>query len=139
MFDASVVPGLKAVLATVLVVLAVYQILLMLVGYGRVRLRVLSPRAASRSHRAIGDTVAAVALTVAAVCIASFGLFATYQTRVLVHSLAGWGLLLLLLAKVAVVRWGGPRLGRLLPLLGTALLALLIVLWATSARLVLGG
>jgi len=44
----------------------------------------------------------------------------------------------LLAVKVVVVRWGGARLGRLLPLIGSGLLALLVV-WATSALIVLGG
>jgi hypothetical protein len=138
-FDAAVLPGLKAVLATALLVLAVYQLLLMLVGYGKIRIRVLSDRAASHAHRAIGDTVLAVALVVAGLCVSSFGLFQSYETRVAVHSVAGWGLVALLVAKVVVVRSGGARLGRLLPVIGTGLLGLLIVLWATSALIVLGG
>jgi len=141
-FDATVLLGLKAVLTTVLVVLAVYQVLLMLVGYGTVRFPFLSGRAASRTHRAVGDTVVAVAFVVAALCVGSYEVgdgVEDHGSRVLVHAVAGWTLVAAIVVKVSVVRWGGRRFGRFLPVLGSCVFALFVVVWATSAAFVLGG
>jgi hypothetical protein len=50
----------KTVLASIVAALAVYQVALMAVGYGKLRLPFLSARAASFSHRAAGDTIALI-------------------------------------------------------------------------------
>jgi hypothetical protein len=143
-FDDSpvVLPAVKAILATVLLALAVYQVLLMLVGYGKVSLPVLSGRAASRTHRAVGDTVVAVAFVVAALCVGFYEVgdgVEDHGSRVLVHTVAAWALVAAIVVKVSVVRWGGRRFGRFLPLLGSCVFALFVVVWATSAAFVLGG
>ena len=49
-----------------------------------------------------------------------------------IHVITGSALVLVLALKVVVVRWW-HGLGRLLPLLGTAVLILLGVTWLTSA------
>ena len=105
MFDDSsvVLPAVKAILATVLLALAVYQVLLMLVGYGKVSLPFLSGRAASRTHRAVGDTVVAVAFVVAALCAGFYEVgdgVEDHGSRVLVHAVAGWTLVAAIVVKV---------------------------------------
>jgi hypothetical protein len=67
------VSEVKIVLATVAALLAVYQAALMAVGYGKLRLPFLAPLPASRAHRAIGDSVVVVTLTVALMCAVYFG------------------------------------------------------------------
>ena len=49
------VAQVKTVLATIVIALALYQLALMAVGYGKLRLPFLKPRAVSFSHRAVGD------------------------------------------------------------------------------------
>ena len=65
------VTQVKVVLASVVVALAVYQVLLMAVGYGKLRLPFLRPRAASVAHRAAGDTIVFVTVCVAVMCTPS--------------------------------------------------------------------
>src|SRR5215207_6802528 len=66
--------AVKVVLASVVLALAVYQLVLIAVGYGRVRPPFLRARPATRAHRAVGDTLALLILIVAiAVVTASLG------------------------------------------------------------------
>jgi Family of unknown function (DUF6529) len=58
------VSEVKAVLASVVSALAIYQVFLMAVGYGKLKLPFLGSRPASRTHRAVGDTVVVVTLVV---------------------------------------------------------------------------
>jgi Family of unknown function (DUF6529) len=118
----------KVVLATVVVALAVYQLLLIAVGYGRLRPPFLGARPASRAHRAIGDALLVLIVVVAIMCLAVYG----WDDDGGVHAVAGAVLLGVLAVKVLVVRAGG-RLGRLLPLLGAAVFTLLAVTWLASA------
>jgi hypothetical protein len=123
----------KVVLASVVVALAVYQVLLISIGYGRLRPPFLLPRPASRAHRAIGDMLAALIVVVALMCLAVYG----WDDDGGAHAVLGAVLLGVLALKVAVVRRGG-RLGRLIPLLGTAVFALLALTWIASAGDFLG-
>lgn len=118
----------KVVLATVVIALAVYQLVLIAVGYGRLRPRFLQARPASRAHRAIGDALVVLIAVVAVMCLAVYG----WEDDGGVHAVAGAVLLGVLAMKVLAVRAGG-RLGRLLPLLGAAVFALLAVTWLASA------
>lgn len=121
------VTEVKVILASVALSLGVYQLVLIAVGYGKVRPRFLSSRAASFAHRASGDVIAVLLVIVAVMCISYFGL----EENAL-HAVAGSGLLVVLALKVAVLRrW--HALGRYLPMLGTCLFVLLAVTWATSA------
>jgi ABC-type uncharacterized transport system permease subunit len=97
------VSQVKTVLASVVMALALYQVALMAVGYGKVRVPFLTPKAASMTHRAVGDAAVAVAIFVVAV-----------------------------VAKVAVVRWL-RRFDRLLPTLGLTMFTLFAIAWLTSA------
>lgn len=133
------VSGVKIVLATLVLALAVYQVLLMAVGYGKLKLPFLQARAASFAHRSIGDAVLLVSLVVAFMCIAYFGYedgvehAAGEETgRATLHVIGGTLVVVVLAIKVLAVRWW-RALGRFLPLIGLSLFGLLALTWATSA------
>jgi len=128
------VASVKTVLTTVALALAVYQLALIAVAYGRVRVPALAAPSAGLAHRAAGDTIAALLAFLAVACVAVYG----FEDDMLLHGLAGAALVAVLVAKIAVVRWG-LRLGRGLPLFGLTVFALLALTWATSAPDVLGG
>ena len=123
------VSEVKVVLASVAGSLAVYQALLMAVGYGKVRVSFLRAAPASFSHRAIGDAVVVVTLVTTLLCIGYFGLEAEeHDPPPVVAAL----LLCVLAFKITVVRWF-KGLGFLLPALGIAVLLLFVATWATVA------
>jgi hypothetical protein len=128
------VASVKTVLTTVALALAVYQLALIAVAYGRVRVPALAAPSAGFAHRAAGGTIAALLALLAAVCLAVYG----FEDDMMVHNIAGAALVALLVAKIAVVRWG-LGLSRGLPLFGLTVFGLLVVTWATSAPDVLGG
>lgn len=121
-------PEVKIVLATVVALLAVYQVGLMAVGYGKLRLPVLGPRPASKAHRAIGDTIVAVTVIVALMCIGYFG----FEDDAAVHILLACALLAVLGFKILVVR-RLHRLGHLLPALGIIVFLLFWATWLSAA------
>lgn len=127
------VTEVKVVLATVLLALAAYQVVLMAVGYGKLRSSFLAARPASSAHRAAGDAIVVVTVVVAVMCVSYFEI---EDGRSIAHAVAAIGLLTVLAVKVAVVRSG--RLGRLLPFLGLSVLLLFAVTWLTSAGDFLG-
>lgn len=126
------VAEVKVVLASVVLALAGYQLLLAAVVYGRIRLPFLQPGAAAWSHRAGGDAIVFLVLAVATMCVAFYGFDEGGA-----HTVAGCAVLALLGAKVLAVRLGG-RLARLLPALGISLAAVLALAWLTSAGDFLG-
>jgi Family of unknown function (DUF6529) len=126
------VAEVKVVLASVVLALAVYQVVLASVAYGRLRPPFLSAAVASWTHRASGDAILALTAVVATMCVGYYG-FEDGGA----HAVAACVVLGLLAAKVLVVRAGG-RLGRLLPLLGVSLLAAYAITWLTSAGDFLG-
>jgi hypothetical protein len=121
-------PDVKVVLASILAALALYQALLMAVGYGKLRPRFLGPAPASRAHRAIGDAAVVIALLTSAACLSYFEI----EDDNLGHVSAASALLIVLAFKIAIVRRWLPG-DRLLPWLGTAVLILFLLTWATSA------
>ncbi|HKG37896.1 MAG TPA: DUF6529 family protein [Conexibacter sp.] len=123
----------KVVLASVVLALAVYQLALIAIAYGRVRPPFLHSRPAARAHRAIGDMLLVLIVVVALMCLAAYG----WDDDGGAHAVIGAALLGALACKVAVVRRGG-RLGRLLPLLGMTVFALLALTWLASAGDFLG-
>ncbi|MDP9135994.1 MAG: DUF6529 family protein [Actinomycetota bacterium] len=129
------VTEVKVVLATVVMALAVYQLLLAAVGYGWLRLPFLSAAPALWTHRASGDTIVLLTVAVAAMCVGYYGF--DFGDDGGTHAIVAVALLGALATKVLVVRVGG-RLRRLLPLLGVSLLVLLGVTWLTSAGNFLG-
>jgi hypothetical protein len=129
------VTEVKVVLATVVMALAVYQLLLAAVGYGWLRAPFLSSAPALWTHRASGDTIALLTVAVAVMCIGYYGF--DFGDDGGTHAVVAVGVLGVLATKIVVVRAGG-RLGRLLPLLGVSLLVLLGITWLTSAGNFLG-
>ncbi|HEX2161732.1 MAG TPA: DUF6529 family protein [Thermoleophilaceae bacterium] len=129
------VTEVKVVLATVVMALAVYQLLLAAVGYRRLRVPFLASAPALWAHRASGDTIALLTVVVALMCVGYYGF--DFGDDGGTHAVVAVGLLGVLAAKVLAVRAGG-RLGRLLPLLGVSLLVLIGVTWWTSAGGFLG-
>ena len=122
------VTEVKVVLASVVMALACYQLLLIAIGYGKLRPSFLAARPASRAHRAAGDAIAVIVAVVAVMCLSYFG----YEDDSVVHVVAGSALLVVLAIKIAVLRrW--HRLGRYLPVLGISVFVLLAVTWASSA------
>jgi hypothetical protein len=129
------VEQVKVVLASVVVSLAAYQVLLMAVGYGKLRLPFLATRPASSTHRAVGDTIVVITLVVASMCISYFGFEdgdSDEDTRAALHATAGTALVAALAFKVVVVRWW-HRLGRFLPVIGATVFTLFVITWLTSA------
>lgn len=126
------VTEVKVVLASVILALAIYQLLLAAVAYGWVRLPFLESATASWTHRASGDAIVVLTILVAAACLAYYG-FEDGGT----HAIFGCALLGLLAIKVLAVRAGG-RLSRLLPVIGASVLVLFGLTWLTSAGDFLG-
>ena len=63
----------KVVLASVVTALAVYQLVLIAVGYGKLRPPFLGARPASLAHRASGDAIVATTVVVAVMCLSYYG------------------------------------------------------------------
>ncbi len=67
------VTEVKVVLATVILALAVYQVLLAAVAYGWLKLPFLESHSASWTHRASGDAILLLTVIVAVMCISFYG------------------------------------------------------------------
>jgi len=126
------VTEVKVVLASVIVALAVYQLVLAAVSYGKVRPRFLQAGPATWAHRASGDTILVLAALVATACIAYYG-FEDGGA----HAVFGCLVLAALALKVIAARVGGSH-SPLLPWLGIALFGLFVATWLTSAGDFLG-
>lgn len=126
------VTEVKVVLATVVVALAVYQLVLAAVSYGKVRPRFLESGPATWAHRATGDTILVLAVLVAIACIGFYG-----WEEGGAHAIFGCLVLGALVLKVLAVRVGGSS-SPLLPWIGIALFGLFVATWLTSAGDFLG-
>ncbi|MEA2248479.1 MAG: hypothetical protein QOH46_3008 [Solirubrobacteraceae bacterium] len=122
------VTEVKVVLASAAAALAVYQLVLIAIGYGKLRPRALTAGTASWTHRASGDAILVIVAVVSLFCLGYFGL----DDDGAVHAITGAALMLVLAVKIAVIRWW-HGLGRFLPALGTLVFVLLAVTWFTSA------
>ena len=122
------VSEVKIVLATVVGLLAAYQVGLMAVGYGKLRLPFLKPLPASKAHRAIGDSIVAVTLVVAIMCVGYFG----FEGDSALHIVLACALLGVLGFKILVVR-RLHGLGHLLPALGITVFLLFWATWLSAA------
>jgi small-conductance mechanosensitive channel len=123
----------KVLLASVALALAVYQLVLIAIGYGKLRPPFLAAAPASRTHRAVGDTIAVLLVVTALMCVGYFGL----EDDASLHMIAAIALLSVLALKIAVIRWW-HALGRFLPALGISVWLLLALTWVTSAGDFLG-
>jgi hypothetical protein len=115
----------KVVLASVATALAVYQLVLAAIGYRK--LRIIEATPAFMAHRASGDTIAALLVVVAVLCLSYFGL-----EDGAFHAVTGFLLLVVLAVKVVVIRWWHSA-GRFLPALGITVFLLLAATWASTA------
>ena len=124
--------SLKSWLATGVLALAGLQLGLAAWMYGRIQgTRVAGARTAN-VHRAVGIVALLVTLPIAYHCAFAYGVQTNIDSRVAVHSLAGCFFYGAAAAKLIVVR--SRRLpGWTLPLAGGTLVALVAVLWYTSA------
>jgi hypothetical protein len=118
----------KVLLASVALALAVYQLVLIAFGYGKLRAPFLEARPAAEAHRAVGDTIVVLLVITASMCIGWFG----FEGDASLHIVAGIALLTVLAFKIVVVRWW-HALGRYLPALGVSVWLLLALTWMTSA------
>jgi hypothetical protein len=118
----------KAWLASGAVVLAVVQLVSSAVMYGKLG---RAPSWIGGLHRWSGRAAVLLTVPVALHCLWALG-FATFDVRVLVHSLAGCLFYGAFVAKMLVLqRPGAPRWS--LPVLGGLLFAVLVGLWLTSS------
>jgi hypothetical protein len=117
-------PGsVKAVLASVVLALASYQLILAAIGYRK--LPVVDAAPAFMTHRASGDAIVVLFVLVSLACLAVFG----FEDDYALHGGAGMAAAAVVAVKIAVVRTG--KGGRALPYLGVTLFALLAVTWIT--------
>jgi small-conductance mechanosensitive channel len=122
------VTEVKVLLASVALALAVYQLVLIAVGYGKLRPPFLGAGPATRTHRAVGDTIAVLLVITAVMCVGYFG----FEDDASLHMVTAVALLTVLAVKIAVIRWW-HSMGRFLPALGLSVWILLALTWLTSA------
>jgi len=124
-------PGtVKAWLASAAVVFALVQVGSSLVMYGKVP-RIAAPSWIGSLHRWSGRIAFILTVPVVVHCLYALG-FQAYDARVLVHSIAGCLFFGTFTVKMlSLTRRGMP--GWVLPVLGGAVFALLVLLWFTSA------
>ncbi|MEE1782144.1 DUF6529 family protein [Streptomyces sp. SP17BM10] len=125
---------LKARLATVILGLAIVQLMLALWMYRRLpgTTRVPTvPTAVPRAHRAIGALAFFGTLPIAAHCIQTYGVELT-PVRAAIHSLAACFFYGAFAAKLVFVH-SRRVVGWLLPLSGGVLVVTVVVVWYTSA------
>ena len=139
------VPQVKTALASVAAALAIYQVATMAVGYGKIKVPFLRPKAASFAHRSVGDVILPITVLVGWMCLAYFGVEDGIEhaadgesRRAAIHVVAGSLLLAVLALKVIVVRrW--RAMDRFLPHLGLTVFGLFALTWVTSAGAYLFG
>ena len=130
MFGPEPVPP-KSLLATIVLGLAVLQVLLALWMYHKLPLAGRPPRPVPVTHRVTGLVLFALTVPIATHCLIAYGVQLT-SVRVAVHSLAGCFFYGAFTAKVLFVH--SRRLpGWTLPTADGALVVTVGVLWYTSA------
>ena len=132
-FGFSSTATFKAWAATLVLLLALGQLVGALWLYGRLPGAPRAPSWLGRAHRAGGFSAFVVSLPVAGYCLYEFG-FASepFATRPLVHSLAGCAFYGAFVAKVLLVRSRGLP-GWALPVAGGLLLSTVVTVWLTSS------
>ncbi len=132
-FGFSSTATFKAWLASVVLVLALGQLVGALWLYGRLPGAPRAPSWLGRAHRAGGFSAFVLSLPVAGYCLYEFG-FASepFAIRPLVHSLVGCAFYGAFAAKVLLVRSRGVP-GWALPVVGGLLLTSVVTVWLTSS------
>jgi hypothetical protein len=123
--------SVKSVLASVVLALAAYQLILAAIGYRK--LPIIDAQPAFFTHRASGHVIAILFVLVALACLAVFG----FEDDHVVHGVAGIGAVAVLALKVSLIRSG--RAGWALPYLGVTLFTLIAVTWLTVTPEFLSG
>jgi hypothetical protein len=123
----AVIPA-KVALATVVVVLAIVQLVSAFAMYGKFG---TAPAWVSPLHRWSGRLAFLVSVPVALQCLYSLG-FQAMDTRVLLHSLLGCFFYGVFVCKMLLLRRDGMP-GWVLPVAGGVLFTALVGLWLTSA------
>ena len=122
---------LKAVLASVVLGIAVFQVGSASWFMGKLKFLGRAPARLGLTHRITGIAALVLTLPIAYHCAFAYGV-QTFDTRTAVHSIAGCFFYGAFVAKVTVVR--SKRLpGWALPLAGGTLFVTVAVLWYTSA------
>jgi len=122
---------MKTWLTTAAVLLLIVQLVTALWMWGRLPGAGTAPAWTSQLHRWSGSVAFVLTLPVAFHCLWSLG-FATTDTRVIVHGLAGCAFYGAYAAKMLALRT--PSLpGWALPVLGASVLTSLVLLWLTGA------
>jgi hypothetical protein len=121
---------MKAWLATIVLALAMVQLVTALIMWGRLPIHASGP-VISVIHRWSGAIAFVVSLPVAFHCIWSLG-FATGSARVIVHGAAGCAFYGAYTAKMVGLRLKGLP-GWALPVLGSAVLTLVVLTWLTAS------
>jgi heme/copper-type cytochrome/quinol oxidase subunit 4 len=129
-FGFSGIINMKVWLATIVLVLAIVQVLTALRLYGHLGSGPV-PRWVAPVHRTVGTLAVVVSLPVAFHCLWSLG-FSTYDTRTAVHSLLGCAFYGAFVAKMLVLQMRRVP-GWALPLLGGLVFTLVVALWLTSS------
>ena len=130
MFGSDPVPP-KSLLATIVLGLAVLQVLLALWMYRKLPLAGRPPRPVPVTHRVTGLVLFALTVPIALHCLIAYGVQLT-NVRVAVHSIAGCFFYGAFTAKVLLVH--SRRLpGWTLPAAGGTLAVIVGVLWYSSA------
>ena len=130
LFGADPIPP-KSLMATIVLGLAVVQVLLALWMYRKLPLAGRPPRPVPVTHRVTGFALFALAVPIAVHCLIAYGVQLT-SVRVAAHSIAGCFFYGAFTAKVLLVR--SRRLpGWALPAAGGMLAVIVGVLWYTSA------
>jgi hypothetical protein len=123
--------NLKVWLATVVVVLALVQVLLGLRLYDRIHVPRQAPPWLGDAHRLVGTLAFIVSLPIAYQCLWALG-FQSTDTRVLVHSIAGCFFYGIFVVKVLSVRIRGLP-GWMIPVAGGLTFAALVTIFVTSS------
>jgi hypothetical protein len=125
--------SMKVWFTTLAVLFAILQVLTALRLYGKVKIPKTFPKWLPDAHRLFGTIAFVLTLPVAFHCLWSFGFESNSgQTRRYVHSVAGCLFYGVFVSKVLAVRTKKLP-GWVLPVLGSAAFALIVVLWATSS------
>jgi hypothetical protein len=130
------VTSVKVVLTSVLAVLAIYQVCLASIFYGKLRVPFLSGRVAAITHRSSGDAIFVVMVLIGLMCVGGYEVRDAIEhrgVRVAAHVVISTLLVVVLSSKVIVLRFGRTRASRLLPYFGGSILLLFLGSWATSS------